>query len=70
MTFNEANTVEAFVRDLLCGRVTATALPAPGFSRKGNKLNGVGWHFYPPNISPASRKMSSLNPSSAMPSSA
>ncbi|MBW4591790.1 MAG: type I restriction endonuclease subunit R [Brasilonema angustatum HA4187-MV1] len=45
--FNEANTVEALVRDLLCGRITATAPPDPGLSRNGNKLKGVGWHFLP-----------------------
>lgn len=47
MVFNEANTVEALVRDLLCGKVTATASPPPGFSRKNTKLNGVGWHYLP-----------------------
>lgn len=47
-TFNEANTVEAFLRNLLCGNATANAPPQFGFSRKGRKLGGLGWHYLPP----------------------
>jgi hypothetical protein len=32
--FNEANTVEAFLRDQLSGGIQQTAAP-PGFARKG-----------------------------------
>lgn len=47
MTFNEANTVEAFIRD----RLTGTASPAnvtPGLARQGGKISGLGWHFVGP----------------------
>lgn len=43
--FNEANTVEDYLRSLLCGNSTANAPPDAGFSRQGRKLNGVGWHY-------------------------
>ena len=45
--FNESNTVEALVRDILCGKVTQTASPQPGLSRTNQKINGVGWHYLP-----------------------
>ena len=34
MTFNEANTVEAFIRDLLCGGVTCHTAVGPGLARQ------------------------------------
>jgi type I restriction enzyme R subunit len=43
--FNEANTVEGYLRSLLCGNATANAPPDAGFSRQGRKLNGLGWHY-------------------------
>ena len=45
MTFNEANTVEAFIRDLLCGGVTDNTAATPGLARTGNQLSGLGWHY-------------------------
>jgi type I restriction enzyme, R subunit len=47
--FNEANTVEAFVRDRLCGDglVQHTAVES-GLARKQGRLSGLGWHFVPP----------------------
>lgn len=45
--FNEANTVEAFVRDILCDNITITAPLPPGLSRTNRKINGVGWHYLP-----------------------
>ncbi len=45
--FNEANTVEALIRDTLCGKVTQTTPPQPGLSRTNGKINGVGWHYLP-----------------------
>jgi type I restriction enzyme, R subunit len=45
MTFNEANTVEAFVRDLLCGGITHHTAVGPGFSRHHDQLSGLGWHY-------------------------
>ena len=39
--FNEANTVEAFLRDQLSGGIQQTAAP-PGFARKGRALLGAG----------------------------
>lgn len=46
-SFNEANTVEAFIRD----RLTGTASPAtvtPGLARQGGAISGLGWHFVGP----------------------
>ncbi|WP_413174493.1 type I restriction endonuclease subunit R [Anabaena azotica] len=45
--FNESNTVEAFIRDILCGKITQTAAPQPGLSRTNRKINGVGWNYLP-----------------------
>ena len=45
MTFNEANTVEAFIRDLLCGGVTHHTAVGPGIARRHGSLSGLGWHF-------------------------
>ena len=42
--FNEANTVEAFIRDLLAGEAASKNAP-PGLARKGTKISGLGWHF-------------------------
>lgn len=42
--FNEANTVEAFLRDQLSGGIQQTTAP-PGFARKGRSLLGAGGHF-------------------------
>ncbi len=45
MTFNEANTVEAFVRDLLCGGVTHHTSVGPGSARRSGRISGLGWHY-------------------------
>ena len=45
MTFNEANTVEAFVRDLLCGGVTHHTAVGPGLARRTGRISGLGWHY-------------------------
>ena len=45
MTFNEANAVEAFIRDLLCGGVTDHTSVGPGLARHNNQLSGLGWHY-------------------------
>jgi type I restriction enzyme, R subunit len=47
LIFNEANTVEAFIRDILCGKVTQITPSQPGLSRTNRKINGVGWHYLP-----------------------
>ena len=47
MTFNEANTVEAFIRDLLAGEV-GPAQVSPGLARKGGRVSGLGWHHIRP----------------------
>ena len=44
-SFNEANTVEAFVRDLLCGGVTHRTAVGPGLARRAGQLSGLGWHY-------------------------
>ena len=46
--FNEANTVEAFIRDLLCGGVTHHTAVGPGLARRHGKISGLGWHFLAP----------------------
>jgi type I restriction enzyme R subunit len=43
--FSEANTVEAFVRDLLCGDTTHHTAVGPGLARRHRHLLGLGWHF-------------------------
>jgi type I restriction enzyme, R subunit len=47
MTFNEANTVEAFIRDRLAGSASSPTV-APGFARQGGAISGLGWHFVGP----------------------
>jgi len=44
--FNEANTVEAYLRDQLSGAIQQTAAP-PGFARSRSRL-GAGGHFLVP----------------------
>jgi type I restriction enzyme R subunit len=49
MTFNESNTAEAHLRDLLCGPASARATQlSPGFARLGGRVAGLGWHFIGP----------------------
>jgi type I restriction enzyme, R subunit len=48
MTFNEANTVEAFVRDRLCGGITHHTSVGPGLARRHGALSGLGWHYLAP----------------------
>ena len=43
--FNEANTVEALVRDLLCGGVTHHTAVGSGLARRAGQLSGLGWHY-------------------------
>ena len=45
MTFNESNTVEAYIRDLLCGGITHHTATGPGLARRSGKVSGLGWHF-------------------------
>jgi len=45
MTFNEANTVEAFIRDLLCGGITHHTAVGPGLARRSGQVSGLGWHY-------------------------
>ena len=45
MPFNEANTVEAFIRDLLCGGVTDHTAAGTGLARHNDQLSGLGWHY-------------------------
>ena len=45
MTFNEANTVEAFIRDLLCGGIVHHTTVGPGLARRSGHVSGLGWHF-------------------------
>jgi type I restriction enzyme R subunit len=44
MIFNEANTVEAFIRDRLAGSAGLAAV-APGLTRQGGAISGLGWNF-------------------------
>jgi len=43
--FNEANTVEAFIRDRLCGGITHYTAVGPGLARRNGRISGLGWHF-------------------------
>lgn len=43
--FNESNTVEAFLRDQLCGGVLSHTAVGPGLARKRGDVLGAGWHF-------------------------
>src|SRR5512139_1640588 len=45
MSFNESNTVEAFIRDQLCGGVTHHTAVGPGLARRGRQISGLGWHY-------------------------
>ena len=45
MNFNEANTVEAYIRDLLCGGVTDATTVGPGLARHNGQLAGLGWYY-------------------------
>src|SRR6266516_6143367 len=46
--FSEATTVEAFVRDRLCGGITHHTAVGPGLARRHGQLSGLGWHFLAP----------------------
>ena len=49
MSFTEANTVEAQLRDLLAGVLSARpAQFSPGLARVGNNIAGLGWHYVAP----------------------
>lgn len=48
MTFNEANTVEAFVRDRLCGGISHHTAVGPGLARRSGQVSGLGWHYLSP----------------------
>ncbi|MCC6147672.1 MAG: type I restriction endonuclease subunit R, partial [Anaerolineaceae bacterium] len=54
--FNESNTVEALIRDLLCGPLPKTPqrvaeVPVP-YVTSGLARRGAGWHFVPPAVLP------------------
>jgi type I restriction enzyme R subunit len=47
--FNEGNTVEAHLRDILAGPVTGRPMQfSPGLARAGGKIVGLGWHYIVP----------------------
>jgi len=48
LTFNEVNTVEAFIRDRLCGGITHHTAVGPGLARRAGQISGLGWHFLAP----------------------
>ena len=47
MAFNEANTVEAFIRDRLAGEAGPGSV-STGVARQGVQIAGVGWHYVRP----------------------
>lgn len=51
MTFNEANTVEAFIRDRLAGEAGPASV-STGLARQGGRVAGVGWHYVHPSDLP------------------
>jgi type I restriction enzyme, R subunit len=48
MSFNEGNTVEALIRDLLCGGITHHTAVGSGLARRHGAISGTGWHFLAP----------------------
>ena len=48
MTFNESNTVEAYIRDLLCGGVTHYTAVGFNLARRHGEIAGLGWHYISP----------------------
>src|SRR5262245_31261121 len=46
--FNESNTVEAFIRDRLCGNITYYTAVGSGLARHNRGLSGLGWHYLAP----------------------
>ena len=52
MSFTESNTVEAFIRDVLCGRIIHHTAVGPGRARRHGLLSGLGWHFIGPQYLP------------------
>jgi len=55
MTFNESNTVEAYVRDLLAGPISdavANAVHEPEVPYQGKAQTGLGWHYIGPKALP------------------
>lgn len=45
--FNESNSVEAYVRDLLSGGVASQNAPATGLANRSWYVSGLGWHYLP-----------------------
>lgn len=43
--FTESNTVEAFIRDKLCGSIARHTAVGPGLARRNRQISGLGWHF-------------------------
>src|SRR5262245_12914310 len=52
MTFNESNTVEAFIRDRLCGGIMHHTAVGPGLARRLGQISGLGWYFLAPQSLP------------------
>ena len=47
-SFNERNTVEAFIRDHVCGGIMHHTAVGPGLARRQRHVSGLGWHFLAP----------------------
>jgi len=47
-SFTESNTVEALVRDLLCGGITHHTAVGTGLALRAGRLSGTGWHYIGP----------------------
>ena len=48
MRFSEGNTVEALIRDLLCGGITHHTAAGPGLARRAGNIAGLGWLYLSP----------------------
>lgn len=46
--FRESNTVEALVRDCLCGGITHYTAVGVGLARRYGQISGLGWHYLTP----------------------
>jgi len=60
--FTEANTVEAFLRDLLCGRDYGHTAVGPGLARHRGQFSGLGWHFLSPHDVPRLQQEALVEP--------
>jgi type I restriction enzyme, R subunit len=45
VSVNESNTVEAFIRDQLCGSITHHTAVGPCLAPRNRQVSGLNWHY-------------------------